>query len=81
MLKMKGHSDYKLIKRLSHKMVHEYWCTWFWQCEPGLGSNMDEVKRQLKLRTINLQNRNHRSGGYRQNKPRHRFIAGVPYYA
>lgn len=79
--KMKGHSDFKLIKRLSHKMVHEYWCTWFWQCEPGLGPNMDEVKKQLKLRSIYLSKREHMRGGHGQLRSRDRFGPGIPYYS
>jgi len=79
--KMKGHSDFKLVKRLSHKMVHEYWSTWFWQCEPGLGPNMEEVKKQLKLRTIFLSKRDIGAGGHSQVTSRSRWNTGIPYYA
>jgi len=81
---MKGHSDFKLIKRLSGKVTHDYWCTWYWQCEPGLGANMDEVKKQLKLRSLQLQKSaktEWRRGGYGQVKPRNRFRPGIPYYS
>lgn len=36
--KLKGTRDFKIIKRMSQKAVHEYWSNWFWQCEPGLGT-------------------------------------------
>jgi hypothetical protein len=82
LLKVKGHREFKLIKRLSHKMVHEYWSTWFWQCEPGLGPNMDEVKEQLKLRSLALGRRDRRIGTHeKQIKSRARFPGGQPLYS
>ena len=38
--KLKGTRDFKIIKRMSQKAVHEYWSNWFWQCEPGLGPGL-----------------------------------------
>ena len=38
--KLKGTRDFKIIKRMSQKAVHEYWSNWFWQCEPGLGHGL-----------------------------------------
>jgi len=79
--KLKGTRDFKIIKRMSQKAVHEYWSNWFWQCEPGLGPNIEEMKTELHKRSVYLAQNDLERGGYRQKRPRNRWPPGIPYYA
>lgn len=79
--KMKAHADFKLLKRLSQKDVHDHWSTYFWQCESGLSGDIEEIRKQAHLRGNQLMKSDSAIGGYRQYNSRDFFKPGPPYYA
>lgn len=63
---MNGRDTFRLVKRLSQKVIHEHWCTYFWQCEHGLSGDMKELRDEHRRRTIYLAQKDSMRGGFDQ---------------